>query len=392
MTASRTAIVLAAAMLGSLMTSPATAQTCVTPEQVRIPAARATHEPIVLHWDLPFESTFGYVRDTAGNLIQTLGPHAPGAFTETIVLPPDTVQQLIQSGRRRLLITRPTAGPNCRAIVEYTGPLGGPLSITRIQLRFDEGSPLRIVPLDSEVHAWADLVYAGSGELVARWEVAGPESSGGAPQFTVLDRVRRQIGGGGRTSLESPKLPTDRTGLFLVRLKIEPTSDQHLDFEEPTLRYYVSQDGGARAAPAIITVFEPSHLGELHADTLFRWAPLDGARAYRVELHDYEAVEHRYLRFDAGNPAFAELRSPGGRERTHEAFGPTMAPGAPEVPDGRPAAGVLVTGDASETRLSDWAFRELEPGRSYVFVVRAMAAGGIPIGVSPPRLLHVPNE
>ena len=371
--------------------------TCVTPSYVRLQIGRSTERPLTFRWLLPAASIEGAVLADGAGIIQRFGPLPAGPVTQTVVLDEAAVQRAIQSGSRRITIVRAYADPMalagdprlCAAIVEFGSGLGGPLDVNRIQLRFDEGSPLRIVPKFDEITAYADLVYTGDGELVARWEVAGPESTAGTPVFRVLSRVRRYITGGGRVSIESPRLPTEVTGLHLLRLVIETPA---LAFVEPTLRYYVTESDVGRAAPAVIGVRAPPHASRLGKETRFTWAPLEGASAYRLELYEHDRPDGPHLRFDREHPAFADLGTPSQDRAAFERFGPGAAPEALETPTGEPVAGVLVDGETHEAVLSAWARGKLRPGHAYVFVVRGLAEEGIPIGMSAPRVVYVPAE
>lgn len=386
------------------LATAAHAQTsCVSPAVRRLAGSRAVTTPLVLTWQGPGRSRGGRIQTTgaAPTLVQQLPPLERLPFSETLMLPSSTVQALVQNGTRRLLVVREVdrGGVNgsfnrpatCVASLELASNLGGPLAIRRIQLRFEPGSALRIVARDQPLQAWADLEYVGSGELVAQWEVAEPGSTSGAPVFRPLARLRRQIEGGGRVSLRSPDLPTDRTGVFLVRLM---SIDPDPAFDEPVLRYYVAADADSILEPVGIIVREPANQALLDDDTIFRWSPIPGARAYRLELHPASSLRpDTHLRFDPENPSFAELGGPGGQTSAYETQGPRAAGPSLELARdvSEPIAGALIDGGQSEAKLSAWARSRLEPGKSYVWVVRALASGEVPIGMSPPRLLRVPE-
>lgn len=59
----------------------------------------------------------------------------------------------------------------------------------------------------------------------------------------------------------------------------------------------------------------------------------------------------------------------------------------PDAP-GEAIAGVLVAGDRTEASLGA-ARRKLQPGATYLWIVRALGEGGVPIGLSPTRVIRV---
>lgn len=408
------------------------------PPAIRLAIGRPIPPVVTVRWQTPLSSLGGVlVTEEASPQVVALLPPLPaspsGSLVEQIQLPVAQLEAFAQAGVLRFQVVREFfAGSDEFAgvvAIELTSPLGGTFAINRVQLRFDEGSPLRLIPQDSEPHAFADVAYNGSGEIVAVWEVAEPASTSGAPVFRPLRRVRRHLGSGQRTSLPAPPLPTDQIGLYLVRLRVlEPA----LSFEEPLLRYYVASPE-IPAEPALVRLVGPPHRSDLTSETVFRWQAVPGARAYRLELHPSEVLadaphfrldpEHPVARgtafgdgdqgavpdaeADADRPAYRTGPGPTGNVGPQTALpGSLNAPGQPYEGEvlaeteaatrsgalaHRPLTGVVVPAEELEARLTPMAQSKLEPGRRYVWIVRALGESGIPVGLSPARVIHVPD-
>jgi hypothetical protein len=108
--------------------------------------------------------------------------------------------------------------------------------ITRIALAFSDDKPATVVERDGKLAAQAEIGFTGNGLLRATWEVAGPNPDGNNPRFRVLAEVQQPLGGRDAATVKGPRLPTDSTGAYLVRLRItEPATSLDL----PVIRYSV---------------------------------------------------------------------------------------------------------------------------------------------------------
>ena len=111
------------------------------------------------------------------------------------------------------------------------------LTLERIDLSFKDGSRIASTALKEKLQATASLTLKGSGLLSGAWEVASPPSTGGTAVFNKIKLLRTMSAGTALIELESPFLPTDQPGLYLLRLQL----DGHL-LRQPLkpLRYQVS--------------------------------------------------------------------------------------------------------------------------------------------------------
>jgi hypothetical protein len=123
------------------------------------------------------------------------------------------------------------------AVTAYiaTGLAAG-FSISRIAVTFDEMKPPAIVERNSDVSVQAEVSFSGNGLVKGAWEVAGPNPDGSNPQYRTLVNVNQYLAGKDSAILKGPKLPTESTGPYLVRLRI---IDPVPAFDTPVATYNV---------------------------------------------------------------------------------------------------------------------------------------------------------
>ncbi len=284
-------------------------------------------------------------------------------FRETLTIPQSVLFRAQKQGITRLLYRRDFTDLN--GIKTVTIPLfltsaaAGPLNVGRIELRFDDGSRIRIAGQGDDIRAQATLNFSGTGQLDAVWEVARPESSRGRPFFIPLRSLRQYLSASGSIVLRSPPLPSDTTGDYRLRLRIiSPPAA----FTIPELHYRIQQTHTTAAPPpaALLAVTAPAPRATLGPDTDFRWQAVPGASAYQLELYEHPLADNT-----------------------------ASAIGASADATGRPLTGLLVpAGD--HARLSLLARSYLSPGGTYHWRVIAIGADGRVLAVSDSRPIHVP--
>lgn len=406
----------------------------VTPSNVSVPGTRAGDAtPLSFVWNVKaapgparnISSAAGmFVLDVGGRYtLLTTGPLAAqtapsgGAaiFTETVSLPGVVVQEALARRARRILYVRSfeatytvveqirnvqgqlvSVNRNVRttaeaaAVINLGGGMGGPLQVFRLLLRFDDGSPLRILPQSSPLRVFADVSYDGGGTLEGVWELADPSSSAGEPVFVPLLRVHRILGAGQRITLEGPLLPTQHTGLHLVRFRVEtPRAPE----EDPILRYRVVSPG-VEAPPVRIAAHWPPAGVQLSPKTSFRWQALPEAAAYRLELFSRSQAGERWVPlFTQRGQVFRDVRGHGGKALPYEdAYATEGLSGIDPLAElGEPTTGMLLPAETTDTTLTAVALRHVEMGELYLWRVRALAADGSTLGLSAPRLLRAPG-
>ncbi len=287
--------------------------------------------------------------------VSTAQPPVTVTFDETVTVPAAAVVAARRQGLSyidycRRFLDDDGFNPGNILLVQrlylQAGGLGGELGLNYVRLRFDDGSVSTVVPRGGRLGIRALVRHNGRGLVRAVWEVADPASTRGTPQYVVLGTVHRYLTGAGEEILTGPALPTHLPGLYLVRLRfLEP----EVPASALVLRYFVQSTTATPQPLAPIAVSGPADGARLAPATRFRWAPVEGAGAYRIEFH----------------------RAKGG-------FG--ARPDRP-ADDSRPAAGLLVPGDAGEAAVSRLVRERLTPGTWFWRVVafdgkgRRVAAG-----------------
>lgn len=306
-------------------------------------------------------------------------PAAPGTAVavvpESLLVPARVVLRAQALGVTRIAYQRTftdgTASslPVTSAIMlNLTGGLGANFGITRVALRFPDGSRQKVVAAASETFVLADINHTGSGRLVARWEVAEPVTTRGRPVFRTLAIVRRQlIGSGARTTIRSPDLPTQGDGAYLVRLRI---INPRIGFDSPVLRYFVNPALNPVPTPSTIVARSPAAGADYANGMRFAWQPLATAVVYRLEFHDKA-------------PPRRDTDPVGGSAKTD-------AQAAATVPLTRPVSGIVVSAAIDAVELSPLALAHLSPDHSYWWRVVAFDERGRLIGRSSLRQIHVP--
>jgi hypothetical protein len=213
-----------------------------------------------------------------------LGAARSGSVAETFALSPATVATALRQGAGSLLLRRTFGVAPLSATATLTvnlgGSAGGPLSLARVALHFDDRSLVKVLRPGESALAIAEINYAGSGVLNGLWELAAPPSTLGEPVFVPLASVSTNLGGGGLTEVASPALPASAPGLYYLRFRVR---EPQVPFTGLVLRYAV-EDGAPARAPIEVLGPEPHAL--LQPDTRFSWRPAPEAVAYRLEFFD----------------------------------------------------------------------------------------------------------
>lgn len=304
------------------------------------------------------------------------GPHVETlSLTETVVVPSAVIHRAHKNGvtsfvYERSFVSTEGGGASLSAStnLRITSAGGVGFFVTRVALKFDDGAPLKVVDQGDSVSVQAEVSFNGTGLIRGVWEVADPATTAGTPVFRPLRTVRQYLIAGDAKTLVSPGLPTHRTGLYLVRLRL---TELELGFTLPEIRYFVS---GRRPAavppPAHIGLVKPAPSALLKPRQLFQWSAVKGSQAYQLEIYA-----------DAGpaiENSLPDLR--GGSELAK-----------PRVPAGqRPVTGLVVSGKKTKTGLSPVSRRHLQPKQRYVWRVLAIDGQGAVIGESDFRRIRIP--
>jgi hypothetical protein len=250
------------------------------------------------------------------------------------------------------------------------GSGAGQFEIFREALSFDDGAVLRVVQARDPLLAVAEINFSGSGTMTAVWEVAGPSTTAGQPLFRELQPVTRGLIGAEPLTLRSIQLPTDSPGIYQVRLRV---TNPQPGFDAPVLSYYVGDArSGAFGGVRPMTLMGPPDRAILDRDTRFAWQPVDGAKAYKIDVFASPAGDPFDLPDLAGSS---------------EGSDPRLARAALSAP---PVSGMIVTAAQTQVALSSISRAKLQSRHTYFWRVQAIGPSGTVIGEGRVQQIRVP--
>jgi hypothetical protein len=180
-------------------------------------------------------------RNVAAVVSTGAAPHTV-SVNERLQVPAHVVFKAHKMGYDKIVYTRSfTDGGAANSgsyVLNIRSSAAANFNIQSLSLLFDDESKERHVLQGDVMHVLATVQFGGSGLLQAVWEVAEPVTSNGNEIYRTLLLERRRLAVGGRIILASPELPTVRTGLHKVRLRI---TQPYLADEVPELTYSVAK-------------------------------------------------------------------------------------------------------------------------------------------------------
>lgn len=384
--------------LGIVLAAPsAQAQSVIdataVPNTFRVSAIAPTN--IVVTWRVQRTSTTPAtvsspraVLTVGGATVATLGnplSRAVGAgsvtttFTESLLIPQEAVYRAVRSGVPLILARTFDDGAGlappdtATATLIPSGPGSEALSVSRLDLMFDDRTRVKVTPKGSRLRALAELNTTGQGVIQGTWEVALSPTTRGAAVFRPFGTIRQPVSGRRRIVIPSPPLPTRFEGTNIVRLRI---TDPVPGFDEPEIQFYVTPESPLPedAEPRLMLVTSPTPGTPLTLTTRFAWQAVPSAHLYKVEVFDAPPTPGEVL-------AQEQLQPPA-------AFGEVLD--SESTADRRPLTGVIVPGTQTEIRLKDYSLAHLPPDRRYLWSVKAVDQDGAVLGVSPPREIYKP--
>ncbi len=227
------------------------------------------------------------------------------------------------------------------------GTIAGQLNIERIQVEFENQRSSLIVPRTSQLNARAIIKYKGTGLFQYRWEIASPPSTKSNPIFFPLIARKQYLLAGGQVTIQSPNLPTNLNGNYLVRLIV---TSPELALTLKLLRYSVKAQSSTNATSHIKTInlLQPQSDDSLVRATEFAWHAIDGSKAYQLEVYNRPPM--------SGN-LFSQQND-------------------------QPITGVLMPASTTRLKLSDNSFAHLSRNQTYYWRVIALSESGEIIGQS----------
>jgi hypothetical protein len=324
-------------------------------------------------------STLGTLSDIQGSFPSAINrtvsttlvaaPNSTLAFTirERLLIPKSALFRARQNGSTQLQYTRifvdgtDNSPITAVATLRITNSTSGLLAISQIDLRFSTNNLTEVVRNDEVLFAYANVSHAGSGIFDAVWEIATPASTSGNPVFTTIATVRKLLAAGRNVLVESPPLPTDITGNYLVRLR---TRLPETNFDILQIRYSVLPTNKPVIAVKKLFLLNPTNNSVVTGNTIFNWEPITGTKAYQLEIIEADSVELPSL--NTLNPSLSDSKE-----------------------DEPLSAGVLLPSGQQSSVLTKLVLEHLKPGRAYQWRTIAINNDGNIIGKSEYRSIRL---
>jgi hypothetical protein len=209
-------------------------------------------------------STKGVFRTDTGDVLGTVEEQLSKSaaspegttLTETVLVPSSVVVRAHLMGLTQIRYERsfsdgngPASGSMSLYIIAGTGvnktaTTGIPGSdrkfdLSHLSISFSDNGLVASVDAGDTTSAKAKARFTANRIVSATWEIAGP-NPGKAPTYDTLATVSQMVEPDRDTYFNSPALPTDKAGVYLLRLTITTPA---VEFDEPVLRYVVNQKG-----------------------------------------------------------------------------------------------------------------------------------------------------
>ncbi|GGB97087.1 hypothetical protein GCM10011352_24040 [Marinobacterium zhoushanense] len=220
----------------------------------------------------------------------------------------------------------------------------GAFAVQRLQLSFSNQTSLAVVEPGQELFGYLDVDFSGTGILEGYWQLSEPGGSDAAPLFRTLKLERQTLSSLQHLRLPSPRLPTGKTGKYLLRFCVidRNTTDGNA-FNCPDEGKVVTVAYQVLAAP--LGQIEEMQLSAdtqpIGPATPLHWSPVEHAVVYQLQI--FQA---------AGNNA------------------PTFV------------AGMLLPSSTPGTSLSTLVLDKLNPHQQYLWRINALDSQGRVIGQS----------
>lgn len=222
----------------------------------------------------------------------------PFSINETLRIPRSVLAAAERAGTNKIRYIRSFSdasggGRDLTSTITFqvTPGSGGALSISQVDLRFQNDGISMVTGTNQIVNATAVISYGGSGLLNLAWEVATPSTTSGTPVFITLKTVRQFLAAGRTIVIESPRLPTNLTGSYILRLRITSPA---VDFNDLVLRYSVIRSSTPATAAQPISLISPLPNSAIDKSTQFSWKAIAGAISYQLEIYELPPADLPY--------------------------------------------------------------------------------------------------
>ncbi len=295
---------------------------------------------------------------------------SPFVMKESITIPTRVSDAWFDAGLKSVILRRNFSDPagggavSARVTLRLTDSslsslrdsAPGELSIHNLRLEYPNGNDVIVVDTGEALRARLTLGFTGTGLLEGRWQLAEPNSNGEAPVFRTLALVRKNIHTNQRFELNSPELPTDNPGRFLLQFCVTNTGASNVSAfcqEDLSARSAYQVQGDRRLAVKRIQGISPSNK-EVNESTPFTWQALPNTSMYQLQIFSLSVVDDTL---------------PSSKED-----GKLLEP--------RFLVGMMLPKEQTLTRLSDLVRDKLKDGQRYLWRLSAIDISGRLIGVS----------
>lgn len=279
---------------------------------------------------------------------------AANSLSETITISAAQVNAWQSKGYQQVVLRRNfVIGRNSQSVVFRLSIQGSGLenirtlsefAIQRLQLRFENQTPLTLVQLNNAPSLWLDVHYSGTGVLEGRWQIAEPGSTQGRPVYRTLKLEKRNLANNQYTRLTSPRLPANRVGKYLVRFCLTNRDDTLSRQACTDANGIVEAAYQVIAASPTVSVINTSPTSALLTETTeLSWTEVPNTAVYQLQI--FQPIE--------GNMAFV--------------------------------GGMLLPSSTYTSTLAPSLMQKLTKGQSYHWQINALGTQGEQIGKSPAK-------
>ena len=206
-----------------------------------------------------------------------------GTGSENISIPVRVLEEAMKRGSTSFFYKRTFSSPDGGIILNttvnftITTEAGAAFEIRRIDLYFENRRPEITIPRNySNLRAYADIRFVGSGLFQGFWEVDG----------RMLSRIDRHLLYGSSVTLETPEippLPTFDPGYHSVKFII---TNPVVGIPLKEILYFVTTDE-APGKPAKLTLYSPENGGDIeYGPSTFTWEKPEKTAFFTIQFFE----------------------------------------------------------------------------------------------------------
>lgn len=162
-------------------------------------------------------------------------------------------------------------------------------AVQRMQLSFENQTNLIVVGPAEALKAFLDVNYSGSGVLEGTWQVAEPGSTEGLPLYRTLRLMKQTLNSAQQARIQSPALPTDRPGKYLLRFCLvdrseTPAGGNDFNCPDPNRVVEAAYQVLAKSKFAVVKIDISPDKGDLNPSSELSWTAVAGTVVYQLQV------------------------------------------------------------------------------------------------------------